>query len=363
MAERIFAAEAPGRVNLIGEHTDYNGGFVLPAAIPQRTHAILRIASGRRVIARSTNVGQPDRDSYVLEQEERKGTWIDYLQGITDVLRREGFRLSGFELEIASEVPIGSGLSSSAALEIATLRALRDAFSLDLPDVRMALLARRAENEFVGAPVGIMDQMACTLADEHTALFLDTRTLEYRRVPVPDAAELVVINSGVAHNHAAGDYRTRRAECEEAARRLGVRELRDCDLGDLARVARLPDPFSRRAKHVITENARVLETVDAFDHGNLARVGQLFDESHASMRDDFNVSVPEIDQLVQFAGECAEVYGARLTGGGFGGSIVALVQLGTARSVAERVVERYRATAKCAPSVLVPLSATRAPLS
>jgi galactokinase len=347
--------EAPGRVNLIGEHTDYNGGFVLPAAIPQTTRVSLRVRAGATAIARSANIGQPARESYELGTEARRGTWIDYIQGLTDVLRQEGYQLGGFEMAIDSTVPTGSGLSSSAALEIAAMRALRDAFALDLTDVRMALLARRAENEFVGAPVGIMDQMACTFADEHTALFLDTRTLEYRGVPIPPGAALVVINSGVSHNHAAGDYRTRRAECEEAARRLGVRELRDCDAGDLPRAARLPDPLARRAKHVITENARVLETVAAFERNDLGRAGHLFSESHASMRDDFDVSVPEIDQLVTLAEDCAEVYGARLTGGGFGGSIVALVQRGSAARVATHVAERYRTLVKRTSTILVPL--------
>jgi galactokinase len=357
LTEETFAAEAPGRVNLIGEHTDYNGGFVLPAAIPQRTRVTVRPRGDTLVVARSASVG-PAHESYRLGQEARRGDWVDYLQGITDVLRREGFALGGLDVEISSDVPTGSGLSSSAALEIAFSRAVRAARSLDLPDLRMALLARRAENEFVGAPVGIMDQMACTFADEHTALFLDTRTLEYGRVTIPHSAELFVINSGVAHNHAAGDYRTRRAECEAAARLLGVRELRDCDREDLPRIARLPAPLDRRAKHVVTENARVHDTVAALAAGDLTRAGELFLQSHASMRDDFEVSVPEIDRLVALATEHDEVFGARLTGGGFGGSIVALTRRGTARAVAEAVVERYRTLeGKDAASVLVPVAA------
>lgn len=357
MAERIFTGEAPGRVNLIGEHTDYNGGFVLPAAIPQRTRARLRPREDLRVVARSAKVGRPNEESYELGHEARRGTWIDYVQGVTAVLQSEGHGLRGCDIEIVSDVPIGSGLSSSAALEIAVTRAFREACALDLPDVRMAVLARRAENEFVGAPVGIMDQMACTFADAHTALFLDTRTLEYRRVPIPSTAELFVINSGVAHNHAAGDYRTRRAECQEAARRLGVRELRDCTLVDLPRLAELPAPLSRRARHVITENLRVHETVAALASGDLRRVGQLFNESHASMRDDFAVSVPEIDRLVALAVDREEVFGARLTGGGFGGSIVALTQRGHARAAACAVADRYRDELGREATVLVPLSA------
>jgi galactokinase len=235
------------------------------------------------------------------------------------------------------------------------MRALREAGALKLTDIRMAVLARRAENEFVGAPVGIMDQMACTFADEQAALFLDTRSLEYRRVPIPEPVELMVISSGVVHDHAAGDYRTRRAECEEAARLLGVRELRDCGPNDLPRARCLPDPLARRAKHVITENVRVHQTVDAFDRSDLTRAGTLFRESHASMRDDFAVSILEVDRLVAIADEQPEVYGARLTGGGFGGSIVALVRRGSARRVSSLVAERYREAVGRTASVLVPV--------
>jgi galactokinase len=355
LAERVSVGEAPGRVNLIGEHTDYNGGFVLPVAIPQRTRVTLRARADRRIVARSTDVGQPQDDWYELGSERKRGSWIDYVQGVTDVLCREGFEIDGFDVEIASDVSIGSGLSSSAALEIALLRALRAACSLDLTDARMALVARRAENEFVGAPVGIMDQMACTFADEHTALFLDTRTLLYEKVPLPEAAGLFVINSGIAHNHAAGDYRTRRAECEEAARQLGARELRDCDLQDLARISALPTPHDKRARHVVTENARVHQAVAAFKASDLNRVGELFCQSHVSMRDDFEVSVPEIDRLVSLATGHEAVYGARLTGGGFGGSIVGLARRLDAGTVAQAVADQYRAEVGREATVLVPL--------
>ena len=198
-------------------------------------------------------------------------------------------------------MPLGSGLSSSAALEVAVLRGLRDLFGLALDDVRLAQLGQRAENDFVGAPVGVMDQMAASLADDRTALFLDTRTLRYEQVPLPDGGALVVINSGVAHNHASGDYRTRRAECERAAAALGVPQLRDLGPADLPRVAALPEPLDRRARHVVTEDERVLESVAAMKAGDLRRLGELFTASHASQRDDFEVSVPEIDLLVDLA--------------------------------------------------------------
>ena len=253
-------------------------------------------------------------------------------------------------------MPLGSGLSSSAALEVAVLRALRALFGLALDDVRLAQLGQRAENDFVGAPVGVMDQMAASLADDHTALFLDTRTLQYEQVPLPAGGALVVINSGVAHNHASGDYRTRRAECEQAAAALGVPQLRDLGLANLPRVASLPEPIARRARHVITEDERVLESVAAMKAGDLRRLGELFAASHASQRDDFEVSVPEIDLLVDLASRESGVFGARLTGGGFGGSIVALVDADVAHAVGSRVSRTYAERSGKTATVLVPQS-------
>ena len=348
-------AEAPGRVNLIGEHTDYNGGFVLPAAIPQRTLVELALGRTGGVTAWSANIGaQGVRNAYALGSEIPLGTWVDYVQGVTQALRAAGHPLGGFSVAIRSTVPVGSGLSSSAALEISLLKALRQAFDLPLTDVQLAQLGQRAENDFVGAPVGIMDQMACALADESHALFLDTRTLVYERIPLPPSAELIVINSGVEHSHAAGDYRTRREECERAAQLLGVPQLRDVAADDLPRLASLPEPLGRRARHVVTENARVLDTVRALRAGELREVGALFSASHASMRDDFEVSVPEIDSLVGVVERHAEVFGARLTGGGFGGSIVALVGRGEAARVAELATAEYSRRSGRTATVLLP---------
>src|SRR5579872_1896718 len=208
MMPRTVYAEAPGRVNLIGEHTDYNGGFVLPAAIPQRTRVALTPCGGRDVEVATARLGDTRR--YRLGDERPGCGWLDYVQGLTSVLTAAGHPVGGFTARIESDVPLGSGLSSSAALEISLLRALRDAFRLPVTDEEMARLGQRAENEFVGAPVGIMDQMAAVFADESHALFLDTRSLAYERVTIPAGAALIVINSGVAHQHAGGDYRTRR---------------------------------------------------------------------------------------------------------------------------------------------------------
>jgi galactokinase len=335
-------ARAPGRVNLIGEHTDYSEGFVLPAAIPRETVVEVARAAGGRVRALSVDVTPVAPVDYALGAEEKRGSWIDYLQGVTVALRRAGHLIDGFEARISSRVPLGAGLSSSASFEVAVLRALRSLFSLSIDDVTIARLGQKVETEFVGAPVGIMDQMAASLADRGSALFLDTRTLSYEKIPLPAAADLVVVSSGVTHSHAGGEYRTRRAECESAAQLLGVRMLRDLSLADLPRIEALPAPISQRARHVVTENARVLEAVVALRAGDLPRLGQLLTTAHASLRDDFQVSVPEIDTLVEIAAGTDGIFGARLTGGGFGGSIVALADRTLAAAAGDTIAHRYR---------------------
>jgi galactokinase len=351
---REASASAPGRVNLIGEHTDYQEGFVLPCAVPQRTRATVRRREDRQV--RATSAEMPDGIEFELGAEKRQDGWADYIQGLTWMLAQRGFAIGGFELALTSDVPLGSGLSSSAALEVSTLRALRELFALDLGDVDIAELAQRAEVDFVGAPVGIMDQMASSLAEERDALFLDTRTLRFERIALPSTLELAIINSGVTHQHAGGDYATRRRESEEAARLLGVTCLRDVPSRELDRVDALPPLLARRARHIITENARVLEAAAALRNGDLALLGALFNASHASMRDDYEVSIPEIDLLVALAQEHRGVYGARLTGGGFGGAIVVAAKTGEARATAVDTAREYAARTRRSPSVLLPLT-------
>jgi galactokinase len=349
---------AHGRVNLIGEHTDYNGGFVLPMPIPQETTVELARRDDDLVRAFSRDVDRRGHArepfAYRLGEEAKRENWIDYVQGVTVALREQGHEVEGFELRVESSVPIGSGLSSSAALEVSLLRGLRELFRIPIDDLEIALLGQRAENDFVGAPVGLMDQMSASLGRPGSALFIDTRSREYRLIPIPESIELCVINSGVTHAHGTSDYRVRRRECEEAAAHLGVRLLRELDATDLARTTTLPSPLSLRAKHVITENQRVLDALAALEAADPVRLGTLFFESHASMRDDFAVSVPEIDMLVEIARGMKDVYGARLTGGGFGGSIVVLARAGTSVPVAHAIVSHYNARSSAKASVLVP---------
>src|SRR6185295_16437987 len=345
-------ARAPGRVNLIGEHTDYNGGFVLPVAIPQQT--TVEVVPREDFLVRVNSTDMNEEREYDLGKEKPGQGWLDYVQGVTWQLLKSGFQLRGFDVRIGSEVPLGSGLSSSAALEVSLLRGLRQAFKLQFDDVKLALLGQKVETDFVGAPVGVMDQMASSLADQKAALFLDTRTMQHERVPLPEGMELVVIDSGVAHQHAAGDYKVRRAECEKAASMLGVKELRDLTGADLPRAMALPEPLGRRVRHVVTENARVLAMVEALRAEDLPRLGQLLNASHESQSKDYEVSIPEIDLLVKLAQQEPDVYGARLTGGGFGGSIIAAAKAGSAAKAAAHVAEQYAKQVTAKPRILLP---------
>jgi len=326
-------ASAPGRVNLLGEHTDYNDGFVLPTAIPQRTTVQLSFS--------------PDRQHHFYSQEldelvsisDRDATpqgFASYIFGCIQLLQQEGHTIPPLNLYVTSSVPIGSGLSSSAALEVATLRAVRSLLNLEIDDVRIAQLGQQAEIQYAGVECGIMDQMASSLADTEHMLFLDTRTFERRVLPFPGGAEIVVIDSGVPRTLAGSGYNQRRAECEEAARQLGVKALRD--IVDPQAVEALPEPLRRRARHVVTEDNRVLEVVQGV---SAQRFGELMNASHASLRDDYEVSVTALDTLVAILQQTPGVFGARLTGAGFGGATVALVASGQAKVIAQDVLARY----------------------
>ena len=346
-------ADAPGRVNLIGEHTDYHQGFVLPTVIPQRTRVHVTARSDRRVRARSREFGSEVRE-YVLGCEAPTRTWLDYIQGVTYALRSLNPNVSGFAVVVESDVPLGSGLASSAALEVSLLRALREMYGMEFDDVDVARLGQYAETAFVGAPVGIMDQMACSLGRENEALFLDTRSLSTAPVQLPKTAELVVINSGISHRHAEGAYATRRRESFEAAALLGVHWLRDVEDSTMGAIARLPAPLAQRARHVVSENQRVQDAAEAMAAGDVALVGSLFQASHVSMRDDYEITTPEIDRLVALGQSDPDVYGARMTGGGFGGSVVMLAKEGMSSDVARRVLRGYHAGGSARGTILLP---------
>lgn len=346
---------AHGRVNLIGEHTDYNDGFVFPALIPQGTTVTGQTRPDSLVTITSANF-HAER-SYRLGEEKKTGEWHDYIQGVTDLLRKRGLATGGADLAISSDIPMGSGLSSSAALLVAVLRFFREAYLLPLEDRDLPKLAQAVENEFVGAHVGVMDPMAVALASPGYALFVDTRSLSTENVRLPEAGELLVINSGISHRNAGqdGGYNTRRAQCESVARKLGLKALRDLSVEALPGVERkLTDVEFRRARHVVSENARVLACVEAFRAGDLIKAGRLFYESHLSQKNDYEVSVPEIDTLVALTMDTAGTFGARLTGGGFGGSIVALCQKGQAPEIGSRVCDRYSQIYGLTPRILVP---------
>jgi len=342
----VIVASAPGRVNLIGEHTDYNGGFVLPVVLPRRVVVELVPRDDRLVRVRSDALGE---GGYALGEEERGRGWIDRVQAITFVLGRDGRASGGFDARIRSDLPIGAGLASSAAFAVALLRALRDAYALPLDDRGIAVLAQRADHEFVGVRSGIMDQLIASLGRDGLPLLIDTRDLTVTEVALPPGAELIVIDSGVAHDNLSGAYNARRRECEDAAARLGVASLRELD----APRPGLPAPLDRRVRHVVSENARVLRTVDALGEGDLEGVGALLDASHASLRDDYEVSSPELDLLVGIAQAQPEVVGARLTGAGFGGSIVALARRdGT--GAAQRIAAAYSQRSGRRATVILP---------
>ncbi len=345
-------ARAHGRVNLLGEHTDYNGGWVLPTQIPQYTEVTLSSTPGRTVEVESS---QGRRFAYDLGDEAITGEWIDYIQGATHLLGPQVAHRGGLRVQIHSTLPEGAGLSSSAALETSFLQALTRHHELGLDALAIARLGQRIENEFVGARVGIMDQMATGLGAVGEALFLDTLTLDFERIPLPlEMMDLLIISSGITHRLSENDggYNQRREECEEACRRLGIQCLRDLDLSTL-KLRDLPETLRKRVRHVVSENLRVKEAVVALKAKDLKLLGQLFVESHLSMKLDYEVSLPEIDLLVDLCRAHESVWGARLTGGGFGGSIVALTQKNQSDRVASEVIPTYESeTAETAERLL-----------
>lgn len=382
LAER-FGAEAagtwsaPGRVNLIGEHTDYNDGFVLPFAIQHRTHVALgrrddgRIRVASTFDAEAVEVALDELDALFPARRDELPEWSRYPLGVAwallaaagssarsaGVSRSSGTSpatVAGVDLAFASDVPVGAGLSSSAAIEGATAVALAETWDLTLDRVALAQVGRRAENDAVGAPTGIMDQMAALLGRADSAIFLDCRSLEARVVDLgfADAGlELVVIDTGVKHSHATGGYGERRAACERGAAALGVPALRDVTPDDLLRLAELVDDVTlRRVRHVVTENQRVLDTVRTLREQGPTAIGDLLVASHASMRDDFEISVPELDTAVE-AALAAGAVGARMTGGGFGGAAIALVARDRVQAVTDAANAAFEASGFTVPTI------------
>ncbi len=307
---------APARVNLIGEHTDYNQGYVLPAALPYFTEVTARPGEG--VEAQSDVFGE----TRARPLGPPAGDWLDYLAGVLWALGEAGYAVPGARFTVRSTVPVGVGLASSAALEVAALKALRALYRLPIEDLELARLAQRAEAEYVGVRCGIMDQVAAALGRPGEALFLDTRNLAYRRLPLLAGTRVAVIDAGLPRRLAESGYNQRRAECAEAARLLGVASLREVE--DPEAVETLPEPYRRRARHVVTENRRVLRAVAALKAGDARAFGALMVASHRSLARDFEVSTPELDRLVELALSLGAL-GAKLTGAGFGGAVVALV--------------------------------------
>ncbi|GHI85567.1 galactokinase [Streptomyces xanthophaeus] len=356
--EGVWAA--PGRVNLIGEHTDYNDGFALPFALPQRTEvAAARRTDGiLRVHSADVPSGAVTFELAALDPAQPPqgaDSWAAYPAGVVWALLDADLPVSGADLTIRSDVPTGAGLSSSAALEVATALALTDLHGLPLTRPELAALARRAENDYVGVPCGVMDQMASACATDGHALHLDTRSLEQRHIPFDCAAaglRLLVVDTRVKHALADGAYAQRRSSCHEAAAALGLPALRDLPYGELDRaLARLGDPVLRsRVRHVVTENERVVRTEELLRAGRLRETGPLLSAGHASLRDDYEVSCPELDLAVATA-DAAGAYGSRMTGGGFGGSALALIDAEAEAEVGRAVTRAFRDAGYAAPRI------------
>jgi galactokinase len=335
---------APGRVNLIGEHTDYNDGYVMPFALAQRVVIAAAPADDRTWRVTSLNTDSTEVFHATDLQPGMTG-WQAYVAGVVWALQEAGHRIGGADLVLTSDVPEGAGLSSSAALECAVLTALADLNNLEIAGLERAKLARRSENAFVGAPTGLMDQAASTLCTAGNALFFDCRTYAAEQVRFDTGSaglEILVLDTKTPHALVDSEYAARRASCEEAARLLGVAALRDVtDLG--AALEQLSDPvMRRRVHHVVSENARVLEAVDVLRAGRIVDLAPLLDASHESMRDDFEITVPQIDLAVQTA-RTSGAFGARMTGGGFGGCIIALVAAGDSERIGGEIARSFAA--------------------
>jgi|HubBroStandDraft_1064217.scaffolds.fasta_scaffold00510_8 galactokinase len=350
---------APGRVNLIGEHTDYNDGFVFPAAIDLFAWVAIAPRSDRRIHLRSENFGQTAEFDLDAGPRAASREWSSYVFGVALVLEQRGYRLRGANLLIRGDVPIGAGVSSSAALEVASGFALLANSGIAIDGIELALCCQKAENDFVGTRCGIMDQLASACCVRDRALLLDCRSLDFRTVPLPAGVRLVICNSMVKRELAASAYNARRAECEEGVRLIaerfpGVRALRDVTMEQLQSCqGALPENVYKRCRHVVSEDARVILAADALEHNCLDDLRSLMAESHRSLRYDYEVSCAELDLLVELASEAEGVHGARMTGAGFGGCTINLVNSEAVAEFQRRISTAYERRTGLKPDIYV----------
>jgi len=341
--------QAPGRVNILGEHTDYNDGFVFPAAIDRYLSIVAAPRDDSEVRAYSLDFQQESRFSLGSLEYSQEAPWSNYLRGVFQQYLKKGYSPRGVDLVLSGNVPVGAGLSSSAALEVAVAETLRVLFKLEITPVDLALLSQSAEREFVGVQCGIMDQFVSTLAQEGSAILIDCRDLSYSAFPLSSATSVVVCDSRVQRSLDSSAYNQRRSECEAAVEALKpvlgeIRALRDVKLGELEANQQLLDELVyRRARHVISENERVIRGIEMLKRGDIASYGRLLYESHRSLRDDYEVSCPELDVLVELAAEVRGTAGARMTGAGFGGCTVNLVRTESVDVFRSHLSDRYKA--------------------
>jgi len=350
---------APGRVNLIGEHTDYNDGFVMPAALNLYTYVAVTPRPDRRLRVYSENFDEAcdvDLDSI---RPGKSGHWSDYVRGVAGVLESSGYKPRGADLAIASEVPLGSGLSSSAALEVSTAWALLSNSEINVDRNAIPQICQQAEHLYPETKCGIMDQFISCHGRAGHALMLDCRSLDFQLLPLPGDVRLMVCNTMVRHDHASGGYNTRQGECQEGLRALQqalpeIRALRDVTIDELEQHrSRLSPLIYKRIRHVVTENERVKMAASALQAADMAKLGELMADSHRSLRDDYEVSTPELDLMVELARDQKDVYGARMTGGGFGGCTINLVHSARAGEVQQRLEQNYEAKTGLSPTIII----------
>jgi galactokinase len=347
---RVF--RAPGRINIIGEHTDYTGGLVMPAAIDRWCNLAIAPNNSRHLTVHAADLAADDIVD--LDALPRRGGWIDYVAGVASVLMREGITVPGADMMIVGNVPMGAGLGSSAALEVTVARALTALAGVEASGADIARWAQQAENAFVGMPCGIMDQFASANGRADCALVLDCADLSVRYVMLPKHVAFLIVDSTINHAHVGGEYRERRADCEEAAKLLGVKSLREVDIVHLPReLAKLPERIAKRCRHIVTENMRVVAAETSIRKGDMHALGGLLNQSHVSLRDDLEVSIPEVDALVAVAQKTPGVFGARMMGGGFGGSIIAAVRADGIDAARAAIVEEYGAQIGKMPNAFV----------